>query len=235
MAPPLEDLAAALGAPGEIVACLDRARAAELQRLATEPISEAERESAGRRLVRGLFWFLVYELAPMRWDALAAVEPVHPDLLRSLSCDGARVLEVAAGSGRLSVELASRSRSLLTVEPSAPLRRLLLRRLRGRGWVLAAFAHALPVRDGWADVVTACASIGSQPPLGGEAVLGELERCCRPGGVVALIGPEDPRWFEARGYRRLDFGQLEAPPCDPEVEAFFGPRTPPHELLLKQL
>ena len=92
------------------------------------------------------------------------------------------------------------------------------------GSVLAAFAHALPVRDGWADVVTACASIGSQPPLGGEAVLGELERCCRPGGAVALIGPEDPSWFEARGYRRLDFGQLEAPPCDPEVEAFFGPR-----------
>jgi SAM-dependent methyltransferase len=233
--PPLSDVALALGADAKLLACLEPARAVELQRLAARPSPAAEREAASQRLVRALFWFLVYELASERWDALASAEPVHPLLLASLPCDGARVLDVAAGSGRLSAAIAGRAARLVAVEPSRPLRRLLQRRLDGRGWVVAAFAQRLPVRDGWADLVTCCASLAPEPPLGGEAVLAELERCCRPGGEVALIGPENAAWFEARGYRRIDFGPLDPPRCDPEIEAFFGRRSPPRELLLKRV
>jgi SAM-dependent methyltransferase len=185
--------------------------------------------------VRGLFWSLVYELAPERWDALAGVEPVHPAVLEALPCDGARVLEVAAGSGRLSQALAGRARVLLAVEPSRGLRAILARRLGRQAQVAAAFAGALPVTDGWADLVTACASLGPHPPLGGMKVLAELERCCRRGGEVALVEPEDPAWFEARGYERIDFGAFRAPDCDPDVETFFGRRSPPHRLLRKRL
>jgi ubiquinone/menaquinone biosynthesis C-methylase UbiE len=131
--------------------------------------------------------------------------------------------------------MAPKARRLVAVEPSAKLRHLLDQRLRGAGWTIAAFVHQLPVRDGWADLVTCCASLAPEPPLGGEGALAELERCCRPGGEVALIGPENCRWFEARGFRRIDFGPLDPPKCDPEIEAFFGRRSSPHELLLKRV
>ena len=83
--------------------------------------------------------------------------------------------------------------------------------------------------------MTCCASLAPEPPIGGEAALAELERCCRPGGQVALVGPEDPAWFVARGYSRTDFGSIEPARRDPELEAFFGCLSPPHELLTKQV
>ena len=123
----------------------------------------------------------------------------------------------------------------MAIEPVAGLCQLLAPRLPAQSWAVAGVAERLPVRDGWADLVTACASLGPDPPLGGEAVLAEIERCCRPGGEVALVEPESPHWFEARGYERVDFGALPAPDCDPAVEAFFGRRTPPHQLLRKRI
>jgi SAM-dependent methyltransferase len=233
--PPLRDIALALGAEPRIMSVLRAERAAELRRLAAETASDGERADARKRLVRGLFWGLVYELAPDRWDSLARVEPVHPELVSGLPADGARVLEVAAGSGRLTVELASRAGRLLAVEPCRPLRTLLSGRLSAGTWTVAGVAERLPVADGWADLVTSCASIGPDPPLGGERALAELERCCRPGGEVALVEPERPDWFLARGYERVDYGAFEPPACDPEVEAFFGNRTPPHQLLRKRI
>jgi len=210
-------------------------RAERLLRLAHRPRPAAEREAAERRVVRALFWPLVYELAPERWDALAAAEPVCPELLAALPADGARVLEVAAGSGRITVPLAERAAALLAVEPSRPLRRLLAARLQGRrAWAVAALAQRLPVADGWADLVVCCASFGPHEPLGGERVLAELERCARRGGgVVAFIGPEEPSWLEARGYERRVFEPSPPRGRVADLEAFFGRLWPPHELLLK--
>src|SRR5918911_351446 len=68
--PPLADLALALGAEPKLLSALDGDRAAELQRLSREGSTAAERSAAAARLVRALFWPLVYELAPDRWDSL---------------------------------------------------------------------------------------------------------------------------------------------------------------------
>jgi hypothetical protein len=43
---------------------------------------------------------------------------------------------------------------------------------------------------GFADVLLSCTTFGPDPPLGGERVAAELERCVRPGGRVVLVGPE---------------------------------------------
>ena len=101
-APPLEDVAAALGPhPGElfsVAAALEPARGERLLRLSQRPLPDTERWAAGERLVRGLFWTLVYELEPERWVALAEAEPISPQLLRDLPAAGARVVEVGAGA-----------------------------------------------------------------------------------------------------------------------------------------
>src|SRR5689334_7124931 len=97
-APPLEDVAAALsGQPRELLAvasALPPARGERLLRLSQRPVAADERVAAVRRLVRGAFWYLAYELETYLWDRLAADEPVAPALLSELPAYGARVLEV---------------------------------------------------------------------------------------------------------------------------------------------
>ena len=206
-----------------------RERLLEVVPAAERRLLDAGDEGAAARVVRALFWGLVYHLRPERWDELSRVEPIHPAVLAALPADGARVLEVAAGSGRLTVELAARARSVIAVEPAGPLREILRARLPEIA-VLDAMADDLPVARAWADLSVSCASLGPDP-----RALAELERCTRPGGTLALVSPEDPGWFEARGWRRLSFdpGEVVLPPHDPRLEAFFGPLDPPHELLLK--
>jgi SAM-dependent methyltransferase len=170
---------------------------------------------------------MVYELEPELWDAVSQAEPIHPDVLAKLEIDGRQVLEVAAGSGRLTVHLCPRAADLVCVEPSSGLRRILVSRCPSAD-IRAGFFHALPIVDGWAELTVSCASVPPDP----DAVL-ELERATAPGGVLALISPENPDWFEALGWERLTFDPTEVVigPHDPELEAIFGPLDPPHELL----
>ncbi len=235
--PPLDELAAALGGEPQalqtIASKLPPARGERLLRLGQRPVQPPDRQSAAERVTRGAFWYLAYELTPELWDRLATAEPVAPDLLNDLPASGARVLEVGAGSGRLTASLAGRARCLVALEPCGPLRRLLRRRLPGV-CVVAAVGHRLPIASGWADLVVSCATFGPDPPLGGEPVRQELERCVRPGGLVALVSPEDPAWWQARGFTMRTY-PAPAAELDPELEAFFGQAHPPRRLLTKEV
>lgn len=232
-APPLDDVAAGLAGSAAglraIAETLPPARGERLMRLAQRPVTAEAAHEAGRRLVRGLFWPLVYELAPERWDALAAAERVHPDLLAALPVDGARVLDVAAGTGRLTEPVARRAAFTAAAEPSEALRARLRARLGGGASVVAALSQALPFADRAFDVALCCAGLAPDPPLGGPAAVAELERVA---AVVALVGPEEPRWFEARGYARRDFPAASGD-HPPELVAFFGPLDPPRVLLVR--
>src|SRR5262245_10028709 len=115
--------------------------------------------TAGDRLVRGLFWTLVYHLEPERWDELARHEPIHPALIEALPRGAATALDVGAGGGRLTEHLARRSRRTMAVEPSAGLRAILERRLPAVRTV-AGWAEALPLRDGAAELTAACGALG---------------------------------------------------------------------------
>src|ERR1700686_5249299 len=104
---------------------LARVPQAERDLLATD-----DRE-VGERILRAFFWTLVYHLEPEKWDALALAEPIHPSLLAALPTTRSPVLEIGAGSGRLTTHLASHSTPLVAIEPSAGLGRLLRRRVAG--------------------------------------------------------------------------------------------------------
>jgi hypothetical protein len=235
-APPLEDVAAALGRQPKdlfkVAAALESARGERLLRLSQRPVPDAEREAAGARVVRGLFWTLVYELEPERWVALAEAEPISPQLLRDLPAAGARVLEVGAGAGRLTAHLAGVAAVVVALEPCPALRERL--RGRSRAHVVGGVTQHLPLVSGWADLATAGAAMGSQPPLGGPDALAELERVVRPGGSVALISPQDPEWFQGRGYELREYPVPEVP-ARPDLTSYFGPLTPPNTLLVKSV
>jgi hypothetical protein len=82
--------------------------------------------------------------------------------------------------------------------------------------------------DGWAELTVSCTSLKPD-----SSAVCELERATAPGGLLVLISPESPDWFEARGWERLSFDPTDVVinPHDPELEEIFGPLDPPHELL----
>ena len=193
-------------------------RAHEMARV---PPGESE-----ERIVRGLFWTLVYHLEPDRWDELARHEPIAPALLDALPEHVEGALDAGAGSGRLTKHLVARASRVVAVEPSEPLRALLSKRYPGVE-ALSAWAEGLPFADGSFQLTAACGAFG--PDL---VVLAELRRVTAKGGMVALISPEHPEWFETQGWRRL-VAPAAPPPEHPEwLDEFFGPLDPPHEMVM---
>ena len=165
-----------------------------------------------------LAWELLYRLEPELYDRLAVAERLHPDILQWLPDHVGRIVEVGAGSGRLTLDLVSRCDELTAIEPAAPLRELLARKLERRLATMAAsgqqpaqvraidgFLDALPVADESAELVIACSVLTPEPSHGGNRGLSEMERACWAGGMVVIIWPNHPEWLSAHGYRYLSF------------------------------
>jgi len=161
-----------------------------------------------------LAWELLYRLEPGLYDRLASAERLHPAVLRWLPDGIDRIVEVGAGTGRLTLELLERAREIVAVEPAAPLRDVLARKLArvrhgDRATVAHGFLDALPLPDDWSDLVVVCSAFTPEAGHGGDAGLAEMERVCRPGGCVAIVWPNHLSWLAARGYQYLSFGDDE--------------------------
>lgn len=185
--------------------------------------------SAEERLLRAEFWTLVYHLEPERWDALARVEPVASELITQLP-RVQRAMDVGAGSGRLTMHLALRADVVAAIEPALGLAGMLRERMPGHVHTIAAWAETMPVRDGWSQLTAACGVFGPD-----SAVLSELERVTGAGGVIVLINPEEPEWFEAHGWRRLEVTPAPVKAYDPWIDDFFGPPDPPRVLVMREV
>ena len=85
-------------------------------------LARVPRGEPDERVLRALFWTLVYHLEPERWDELARSEPIAPELIAALPHGVDLAVDVGAGSGRLTQHLVARSRRVVAVEPSAGLR-----------------------------------------------------------------------------------------------------------------
>lgn len=95
---------------------------------------------------------------------------------------GTRLLDVGAGTGKLSRLVAASGATVLAVDPAEAM----LRRLRGAPGVLPlrAVAEALPLRDGSADAAAAACAFHW---FDGPRALRELHRVLRPGARLALL------------------------------------------------
>lgn len=108
---------------------------------------------------------------------------------------GARVVEVGAGTGIATRQLLERGAQVLALDLGPAMLRRLAQRTRALGAVVAR-GEALPVRDGWADLVCAAQAWHWVDPRAGAA---EAARVLRPGGCFAAWWnndalPENPWW-----------------------------------------
>ena len=131
------------------------------RRYTTADLSVLTRDETRRFVPRGgsdpqtdvaLAWELLYRLEPELYDRLVSAERLHPGVLGWLPDDVERIVEVGAGTGRLTLELIRRAQEVVAVEPAAPLRQLLNRKLlrvdhRHRVRVTHGFFDDLPVTD----------------------------------------------------------------------------------------
>jgi ubiquinone/menaquinone biosynthesis C-methylase UbiE len=172
------------------------------------------------RVAEAVAWDLMYRLEPDLYERLIAGERLPPGVLDWLPT-GSRVVEIGAGTGRLTVLLAARGNQVIAVEPAASMRRLLSRRLASTGnpqvEVRDGYFDDLPVPDAWADLVVACSAFTTDRSHGGDPGLREMERVCATGGLVAIVWPTDKDWFADRGFERtmvagdmgVDYGSRE--------------------------
>jgi SAM-dependent methyltransferase len=138
-----------------------------------------------------------------RAGAVAAYErgrPGYPEeavaeLVRRLRvAPGATVLDLAAGTGKLTRQLLATGADLVAVEPVAAMRERLARALAprpgkapgGPAWVrvVGGTAEAIPLRDGSLDAVTVGQAFHW---FDGPRAVAELHRILRPGGRLGLI------------------------------------------------
>jgi SAM-dependent methyltransferase len=157
-----------------------------------------------------LAWELLYRLEPGLYDRLVSAERLHPALLQWLPHDLDRLVEVGAGSGRLTLDLIELASEVVAIDPAAPLREILTRKLLGadhgrRARVSDGFFDDLPLPDDWGDLVLACSAFTPHANHGGDAGLAEMERVCRPGGSVVIVWPNNVAWLRARGFRYVSF------------------------------
>ena len=154
-----------------------------------------------------LAWELLYRLEPDLYDRLVAAEHLHPGILEWLPSHVPRIVEVGAGTGRLTLELVARCDQLTAIEPAAPLRQRLRDKLppAAKVSIINGFFDALPVPDRSAELVASCSALTPDPAHGGDRGLAEMERVCAAGGMVVIVWPNHLEWLVAQGYRYLAF------------------------------
>jgi SAM-dependent methyltransferase len=165
-------------------------------------------EAAFARIAPTIAWELLYRKEPALWERLIAGERIHPDVIARLP-EAQAAVEVGAGGGRLTLDIAGRCERLIAVEPAAPLREILAAKLAGAGIdnveIVRGFFDAIPVPDASCDLVVSCSSFTTDTAHGGEPGLREMERVAAPGGLIAFVWPPDVEWLRSHGFTYESF------------------------------
>lgn len=144
------------------------------------PISDASTAATSR---------VVWALGDYALMAEEVMAPLGPALVKATNIrPGVRVLDVAAGSGNISLPAAATGATVVSTDLTPELLQRSRARAEARGLTIdyrEANAHALPFGNGEFDVVMS--AIGVQFATDQQRAAAELVRVCRPGGTIGLI------------------------------------------------
>lgn len=156
-----------------------------------------------------LGWELLYRLEPALYDRLIAGERLNPGIVEWLPASCRNAVELGAGTGRLTLDLAERCGRLTATEPAMPLLTILKRKLADAGRndveVVRAFFDSIPVRSSSCDLVISCSAFSPTAERDPEACLSEMRRCCAPGGLIVVVWPNSLPWLGRHGFTRIEF------------------------------
>ncbi|SOX53485.1 class I SAM-dependent methyltransferase [Mycobacterium ahvazicum] len=131
----------------------------------------------------------IWALGDYALMAEEVMAPLGPILVAATGIGpGTRVLDVAAGSGNISLPAAKTGATVVSTDLTPELLARSRTRAAAQGLTLdyrEANAHALPFGDGEFDVVMS--AIGVQFAPNHRLAAGELARVCRPGGTIGVI------------------------------------------------
>jgi ubiquinone/menaquinone biosynthesis C-methylase UbiE len=198
----------------------------------------------------------IYENSPARYHDLVSHEDYEGKILPAIEriqlLTGLDVVELGAGTGRLTRQLIPMVKSIRAFDIAAPMLRVAAENLRANGcsnWSIAVGSHrAVPVEDASADLVisgwSVCYAVVNHPDdweTELAAVLAEAERILRPGGTIILletlgVGQETPSppshlvpYFDylervgfSRTWFRTDFRFDTPEQADDLIRFFFG-------------
>ncbi len=145
------------------------------------------------------------EYPPAAIGALAAELGLAP---------GARVLDLAAGTGKLTRALLAAGLDVLAVEPQAPLREMLIASV-GAERVMDGLAEEIPLPDGSVDAVTVADAIHW---FDHAASLAEMHRVLRRGHGGLAVLTTMPDWSGASWASELGEVMRELRPEHPQFE-----------------
>jgi SAM-dependent methyltransferase len=160
-------------------------------------------------------------------EAAAAYErgrPEYPvEMVEWLLADSpARVVDLGAGTGKLTRALVDRVQTVVAVEPDPGMRRILSGLLPGTP-LLDGVGEDIPLRDGYADAVVAGQAWHWVDPA---RAVPEVARVLRAGGSLGLIwndrDDEDP-WIQALSALLDEYGTSPDADYEPIVGPPFGP------------
>ena len=118
---------------------------------------------------------------------------------------GRRVLDIGSGSGRLTFAAAEKAAEVYAVEPVETLRRFLRERCQAEVVinvrVTDGFVENLPYPDSTFDIVLSGHVVGDDY----DAEIAEMERVCKPGGVILDVPGDQPHDVSVR-QEMLDHG-----------------------------
>ncbi len=157
-----------------------------------EVLARAPRADAGevRRAELGVLAVLndliTYALDPALYDAQPFLQWDTRELADVADFTGRTVLDIGAGTGRLTFIAAERAAAVFAVEPAGNLRHYIMDRARARGfgnvYAVDGLIEAIPFPDRFADICMGGHVFGGRP----AAELCELERVTKAGGMVVL-------------------------------------------------
>lgn len=137
-------------------------------------------------ILRSINDLLVCVLDPAIYDAQPFLDWDSQELLSLVNFRNKVVIDVGAGTGRLTMTVAPFAANVFSVEPVANLRRYLKAKAEQQGWKnvfpVDGLITAMPFPDQFAEIVLAGHVFGDDP----EQEYRELLRVARPGGIIIL-------------------------------------------------
>lgn len=198
----------------------------------------------------------IYQTDGDRYEALIAREDHQGNILKAIeeiiNPDGLNILDLGAGTGRLTLLLASRAKSVCAFDISSEMLRVCRDRLEASGlsnWKVEVADHRkLPVEDHSADLAVSGWSVSYLAVWSPDTEIRELEnwlvemkRVLRKGGMIVLFeslgtGNESPirlehvestyRWLDANGFQskwiRTDYRFESLEEAEELSRFFFG-------------